>query len=130
VGEVKSVLTTQELRRCIAAGARFKQLRPTYQPADRVQGLNEAKAPFEETGGAAILRGRLRQHISRKKLGRLLNDAELVALPEGKGFDGAKGNDLQPPLGALCVLGQGSTGTSGRMEWSLSSRGGVDPVSG
>lgn len=107
-GEVKATLTTQKLQDCLTKGAQFKQLRMTLNPGDFAGSVGHPLL-LKELGLvppyfviAFAHKGDL------KTLLKQLEAAALVPPPAGKSEgENDWANTPQPPLDAVCVLGQG-----------------------
>lgn len=102
VGEVKSKLTPTRLTDCIEKGTKYKQLRPTFGPEDRVTNMSDFMRESDMLPPFFVLA--FESSMTMQKLIDTLNTAVLVELPTGKPCPGAT---PQPPLDAVCVLGKG-----------------------
>jgi hypothetical protein len=104
VGEVKSVLTTDELERCINAGAQFKRLRQTFQNGDNVRSPLTHALLKETAGTPPFFVIAFENKIADDTLLERLRDAALVEVPAGKE---ANGSVSLHPIDCVCLLGQG-----------------------
>jgi hypothetical protein len=102
VGEVKSKLTPAELTDCIKKGTTYKHLRQCLGASDRI--LNRSPYMTETSVLPPFFVIAHEPGMTIKTLLQKLHDATPVPMPEGKDFP----NDSpQPPLDAVCILGQG-----------------------
>lgn len=107
VGEVKSVLTTTALDDCIKKGSVFKRLRPSLAEGDHIPSP-QVHALYEEMGGTPpFFVIAFENEVAMTTLHDLLSAMTHVPVPDGKGFDDGKGNAPQPPIDAVCLLGEG-----------------------
>ncbi|OBJ46845.1 hypothetical protein A5630_10920 [Mycolicibacterium mucogenicum] len=107
-GEVKSRLDVSALDDCIKKGTAFKQLRMTINASDHVMTLKD-QAYMRQIGMVPpYFVIAFENHVAENTLGKRLQDAGLVEPPAGKSM-GAEDvvNTPQPPIDAVCVLGQG-----------------------
>ncbi|MCV7154349.1 DUF6602 domain-containing protein [Mycolicibacterium pyrenivorans] len=107
-GEVKATLTPHKLEDCLQKGAKFKQLRMTLNKGDFVGTVGQ-QVQIMEMGlvpGYFVIAFASKMKVD--SVSERLQEAGLIPPPEGK-TDGPKddGNAPQPPLDAICVLGQG-----------------------
>lgn len=107
VGEVKSVLTTAELDNCIEKASVFKRLRPTTREGDHMTSP-QVRALYEEMGGTPpFFVIAFENKVAMTTLHQRLSAMTPIPVPDGKGFDDGKGNAPQPPIDAVCLLGEG-----------------------
>jgi hypothetical protein len=106
-GEVKAVLTTGELDDCIAKGTRHKQLRMTFNPADKFTEPVHLEHALRTGCTPAFIVVAFENKIAMQTLVQRLDAAPLVPPPAGKEFDDGRGNDPQPPIDAVCLLDRG-----------------------
>ena len=106
VGEVKSVLTTAELDNCIEKGSAFKRLRPSLSEGDYIIGPAKA-SDAERSGTAPFFVFAFENKVAMKTITDRLTKAPAIPVPEGKEYDNGQGNQPQPPIDVICVLGQG-----------------------
>jgi hypothetical protein len=109
VGEVKSVLTLDELDDCLEKATKFKRLRQTLGGTDstvspdvrRILDATGAVPPFFVVA--------FENKIALRTLFERLEAAEPVAMPEGKvsGLGEGKGDSPQPPMDCVCLLSTG-----------------------
>lgn len=107
VGEVKSVLTTVELERAIKAGAKYKTLRPTFADDDKIFGAANRELALATGGVPPFFVLAFERVAATKTILETLRSAEKVPLPDGKGYPDGRGNDPQPPVDCVCILGEG-----------------------
>lgn len=106
-GEVKAVLTTGELDKCIKQGNLHKQLRMSFNELDRFT-VPAHRDYMLQTGSApAFIVIAFESKVASQTLLQRLADAPLVPVPAGKEFENGNGNDPQPPIDAVCLLGRG-----------------------
>lgn len=99
IGEVKSVLTIDELKKALASARKAKQLRPTPQIGDRI--LNQNNEYMEETLGLPpYFLIAFENKIALPTLHKILTLAPEASVPPGK--DGTP----QQPIDAVFILGQ------------------------
>lgn len=103
-GEVKAVLTTGELDDCIAKGSQYKKLRMSFNQADRLVANMEHMLQTGCTPPFIVIA--FENKVAPQTLLQRLSEAPLVPVPAGKEFDDGKGNDPQPPVDAVCLLGR------------------------
>jgi hypothetical protein len=102
VGEVKSKLTPSELQDCIDKGTRYKRLRQIVGRSDRI--LNGSPYMAETSVIPPFFVIAHEHGMTVRTLLTKLLEMPNVPVPEGKDFP----NDSpQPPLDAVCILGQG-----------------------
>ena len=107
VGEVKSVLTTGELGKCIKAATRYKKLRPTYLSLDSISNDQDRRLITATGGIPPYVVFAYETDIAPATLGARLRDAEDVEIPEGKAIRDGVVNPFQPPIDAVCIFGVG-----------------------
>lgn len=107
VGEIKSVLTTGELDRCIKAATRYKKLRPTYQDSDSFSNEQDRKLVIATGGVPPYVVFAYESDIAASTLANRLRDAEAVEIPDGKAIRDGVVNPFQPPIDAVCIFGVG-----------------------
>lgn len=107
VGEVKAVLTTGELDDSLKKASRFKRLRPSYHESDMITSVAHRERARETAGLPPFIVIAFENRIASNTLFDRLAQAPLVPVPEGKGFTDQQGNDPQPPIDAVCLLGEG-----------------------
>lgn len=107
-GEVKSLMNVDELKNSITKGTAFKRLRMTVNESDHVVTATD-QAYMQQIGMVppyfAIA---FSNKVAVETIGKRLNDAGLVEPPAGKSMgEHDWANTPQPPLDALCILGEG-----------------------
>lgn len=107
-GEVKARLTTSKLDDCVKKGRKFKRLRMTISEGDHA--ITQKHSDYMRQVGLVppYFVIAFANNISLDTLGEKLQAADLVYPPDGKseGPEDA-GNEPQPPLDAVCILGEG-----------------------
>jgi hypothetical protein len=107
VGEIKSVLTTHELKKAIDAGRKFKRLRPSPTEEERVHGASN-RALLELTAGVPpffILA--FENSVAIETVSNTLATMKLEPAPHGKLVPYGTRTDAQSPIDCVCLLGQG-----------------------
>jgi len=103
---VKAVLDVIGLDDCIRKGSAFKRLRMSFNVAD---GIHPAVMPYFNERGAVspFLVIAFENKVAMSTLKDRLSSAPLVPVPKGKENDDGRGNNPQPPIDAVCLLGRG-----------------------
>ena len=105
---MKSVLTVDAIADCIKKASRYKRLRPTFNAVDSIEGGDAQLAYARQIGGVPpFIVVAVENQVALPTLQQRLAEAALVSPPSGKAFDNDIGNEPQPSIDALCVLGQG-----------------------
>jgi hypothetical protein len=106
-GEVKAFLTTGELNDCIKKAILHKQLRMSFNERDNFT-VEAHRTYMMQTGYTpAFVVIAFETNIARQTLLQRLAAAPLVPVPAGKAMEDGKGNDLQSPIDAVCILVDG-----------------------
>ena len=106
-GEVKAVLTTGELDDCIKKGTLHKQLRMSFNEADKFTVLAHRNYMMQTGYTPAFIVIAFENKVAPQTLLQRLAEAPLVPVPAGKEMEDGNGNDPQPPIDAVCLLGRG-----------------------
>jgi hypothetical protein len=106
-GEVKAVLTTDELNKCIKQGNLHKRLRMSFNELDRFNMAAHRDYMLQTGSTPAFIVIAFESKVATQTLLQRLADAPLVPVPAGKEFEDGNGNDPQPPVDAVCLLGRG-----------------------
>ena len=107
-GEVKAVLTGSRLQDCIRKGTAFKRLRMTINPRDFVGVVGRTDLIKQMGFVPPFFVLAFESNASIELLHQKLQATDLIPPPDGKS-DGPQdvGDAPQPPIDAVCVLGQG-----------------------
>lgn len=107
-GEVKSVLDVGALNDCLAKGAAFKRLRMTITAGDQAMAKKHQDIIKHLGLVPPFFVIAFENKIAIETLTRRLHQAELIPPPPGKSLgERDDGNAPQPPVDAVCILGQG-----------------------
>lgn len=107
-GEVKSRLDISALNDCIKKGTAFKRLRMTVNASDHVM-TKKDQAYMKQIGMVPpYFVIAFENHVAENTMGERLQNAGLVEPPAGKsGGATDDANTPQPPIDAVCILGEG-----------------------
>jgi len=103
-GEVKAVLTTDELDDCIDKGTLHKQLRMSFNEADKFIEPTHRDYIIQTGCTPAFIVVAFKSKVAPQTLLQRLADAPLVPVPAGKEMLDGVGNDPQPPIDAVLIL--------------------------
>jgi hypothetical protein len=107
VGEVKSVLTKTELTSALEVGEKFKRLRPTFNPDDKIFGSKNRALGLLTGGAPPFFVLAFENEVATDTIVKMLVNCAPVPVPAGKEYPDGKGNIAQPPVDCVCVLGKG-----------------------
>lgn len=106
-GEVKAVLTTGELKDCIAKGSQYKKLRMSFNESDRFTVPAHRDYMMQMGCTPAFIVIAFENKVALATLLERLHEAPLIPPPAGKEFEDGHGNEPQPPIDAVCLLDLG-----------------------
>jgi hypothetical protein len=106
-GEVKSALTIAELENTAEKGKKFKSLRISLNDDTIVMGGNQWEYLQQIAGLPPFILFAFESRVAMKTLREKLSELSLVEPVAEKCTEPALGDEPQPPIDAVCVLGRG-----------------------